>query len=159
MTLTIDMDSIQILKVLKGDSFTETVFQEVLPSDRLPKQIVKRPKGFIVNVDPSNKPGSHWVAIYLTEDGKGEFFDSYGQRPDVYSQSFKTFLKKFSIRFTWNDRILQSIRSRVCGQYCLFYALHRCRNIPMSSIVNMFSKNRDWNDNLVHDFMRKWYNV
>jgi hypothetical protein len=37
--------------------------------------------GLIVNTDPHNKPGSHWVAIYGDGDGHTEFFDSYGKPP------------------------------------------------------------------------------
>ena len=33
----------------------------------------KKPRGFIVNVDSSDGPGTHWVAIYLTRDGEGEY--------------------------------------------------------------------------------------
>ena len=71
MTLTTEMDTLQNLNVLKNDPFAKSVFTDVLPSDRLPNQIRKRPKGFILNVDPSNGPGTHWIAVYLTEDGKG----------------------------------------------------------------------------------------
>ena len=159
MTLTTEMNTLQILNVLKNDPFAKSVFTDVLPSDRLPSQIRKRPKGFILNVDPSNGQGSHWIAVYLTEDGKGEFFDSFGERPEFYSRTFKTFLQDHSSTFTWNENTLQSPWSRVCGQYCLFYALHRSRNIPMSTIVNMFTDHKDRNDTLVRNFIRKWYFV
>ena len=110
-------------------------------------------------MDPSNGPGTHWIAVYLTEDGKGEFFDSYGKRPEFYSRTFKTFLQDHSSTFTWNENTLQSPWSRVYGQYCLFYALHRSRNIPMSTIVNMFTDHKDGDDTLVRNFIRKWYFV
>jgi hypothetical protein len=47
--------------------------------------------------------------------------------------------------------------SDVCGQYTLFFALHRCRRIPMSTIANMFTGSKEWNDELVRDFIDKWY--
>ena len=153
------MNTLQILNILKSDSYTKSVFTDVIPSDRLPSQIQKRPKGFIVNVDPSDKPGTHWIAVYLTSDGKGEFFDSYGQSPEFYNRNFKTFLQDHNSAFTWNEKPLQSPWSRVCGQYSLFYALHRSRNIPMSTIVSMFTNHKEWNDTLVRDFIRKWYVV
>ena len=135
------------------------MFTDVLPSDRLPNQIQKRSRGFILNVDHSDGPGTHWVAVYLSEDGKGEFFYSYGERPEFYSRSFETFLQDHSSTFTWNEKALQSPWSRVCGQYYLFYALYRSRNIPMSAIVNMFTDHKDWNDTLIRNFIRKWYFV
>jgi hypothetical protein len=51
------------MNILKNDPFTKTVFTDVLPSNRLPREIRKRPRGYILNTDPSDKPGSHWVAV------------------------------------------------------------------------------------------------
>ena len=131
------MNTKQLLDVLQHDSFTRTVFQSVVPADNLPRRILKRPQGFIVNTDDSTKKGSHWVAMYFTQDGKAEFFDSYGQDPDFYSQGFETFLQNNSMTFAWTKRVLQSPWSRVCGHYCLFYALHRCRNMPTDLRIGM----------------------
>ena len=82
------MNSLQIMNILKNDPFTKTVFTDVLPSDRLPREIRKRSRGYILNTDASDMPGSHWIAMYLTEDGNGEFWDSYGQAPGFYNQNF-----------------------------------------------------------------------
>ena len=92
MILTIRMNTLQILSVLESDPFTKSVFTSVLPSDQLPATISEKPKEFVVNVDGSDGPGMHWVAISLAADGIGEFMDSYGQRPTYYSEHFKTFL-------------------------------------------------------------------
>ena len=123
MILTVRMNTLQILNVLQSDPFTKSVFTSVVPSDRLPDTVLEKPRGFIVNVDTSDGPGSHWVAIYLTADGKGEFMDTYGQKPSYYSENFKTFLEDNSSTFIYNKLALQSPWSNVCGQYCLFYAL------------------------------------
>ena len=139
MTLTTKMNTLQILNVLKNDPFTKSVFTDVLPSNLLPNQIQKKPRGYILNVDTSNGSGTHWISIY--------------------SRNFETFLEDQSSTFTWNEKTLQSPWSRVCGKYCLFYALHRSRNISMSTIVNMFTHRRDWNDTLFRNFIRKWYFV
>ena len=159
MILTVRMNTLQLLNVLQSDPFTKSVFTSVLPSDHLPDTVSEKPRGFIVNVDSSDGPGTHWIAIYLTRDGEGEFMDSYGQQPSNYSENFETFLKNNSSTFTYNKYVLQSPWSSVCGQYCLFYALHRCRNIPMSTIINMFTNDKEWNDMLVRDFIRKWFFV
>ena len=145
------------MSILKNDPFTKTVFTDVLPPDRLPREIRKTPRGYILNTDASDMPGSHWIAMYMTEDGKGEFWDSYGQAPGFYSQNFNQFLDKHCVTFKWNRRILQAPSSDVCGQYTLFFALHRCRRIPMSTIANMFTGGKEWNDELVRDFIDKWY--
>ena len=88
-----------------------------------------------------------------------EFMDPLGEKPNHYSGHFKTFLQNNSSSYVYNKHVLQSSWSSVCGQYCLFYALHRCRNIPMSTITNMFTNDKEWNDMLVRDFIRKWFFV
>ena len=48
---------------------------------------------------------------------------------------------------------LQSIYSKDCGHYCLYFALYRSRQISMSTIVQRVSKNIRRNDNLVKRFI------
>ena len=80
--LTVRVNTLQILNVLQSDPFTKSVFTSVLPSDQLPDIVLERPKGYIVNVDGSDKPGSTWVAMFfmMTPDGEGdgaiEFMDN-----------------------------------------------------------------------------------
>ena len=45
----------------------------------------------------------------------------------------------------------------MCGHYCLYYALFRCRNIGMSTIVHRFSNNKQRNDILVQRFIEKHF--
>jgi hypothetical protein len=61
------------MNILKNDPFTKTVFTDVLPSDRLPREIRKRPRGYILNTDASDMPGSHWIASTLQKMAKGNF--------------------------------------------------------------------------------------
>ena len=102
MILTVRMNTLQILNVLQSDSFTKSVFTSVLSSDRLPGIVLERPKGYIVNVDGSDKPGSHWVAMFFptTPDGEGdgvaEYMDPSGKNPNHYSEHVKTFLQNNS---------------------------------------------------------------
>jgi hypothetical protein len=39
--------------------------------DMLPK-INQLPPGIVINTDPSNKPGEHWVAMYIDINGVGD---------------------------------------------------------------------------------------
>ena len=151
------MNTIQLTLILRKDKYTRGVFQGVYPSDKLPNRISSYPALFIANVDTSGKPGSHWVAFYFTKDREGEFFDSYGQSPSNYTQTFTNVLDNNSSSWTFNSVTLQSMKSKVCGHYSLYYALFRCRNISMSTIVNRFSNNKHRNDNLVKRFIEKHF--
>ena len=39
----------------------------------------------------------------IAENGKGEFFYSYGERPEFYSRSFENILQDHTNTFTWNE--------------------------------------------------------
>ena len=110
------------------------MFQGVYPSDQLPASVSHYPALFIANVDTSDKPGTHWVAFYFTKEQVGEFFDSYGSPPRKYSGTFTTFLNNNSNQWIFNTATLQSIYSKVCGHYCLYFALFCSRQKSMSTI-------------------------
>ena len=68
------MNTKQLAVVMSTDRYIKDLFQGVFPSDRLPSRIKQYPPGLIANVDRSNKPRSHWIAIYIDKDGQGTFF-------------------------------------------------------------------------------------
>ena len=45
----------------------------------------KRPWCLIVNTDPKYLPGTNLFAIYATQSGRIELFDSFGFYPSMYS--------------------------------------------------------------------------
>ena len=77
------MDTREISDILKRDRFTKHHFRGVFACDQLPKQYMPRPSALVINTDPADKPGQHWVAIYITRDGVGEYFDSYGKGTNI----------------------------------------------------------------------------
>ena len=151
------MDTVQLTLILRKDKYTRGVFQGVYPSDKLPTSVSSYPALFIANVDTSDKPGSHWIAFYFTKDREGEYFDSYGLLPSSYSRRFTNFLDNNSNSWIFNTVILQSVNSKVCGHYCLYFALFRSRHVNMSTIVHRFSSNKNRNDFLVKRFIEKHF--
>jgi len=92
-------------------------FDGVFSIDTLPD----RPRLLVCNTDPSDKPGRHWVAIYVDDDcNRGEFFDSFGRRPD---DVFERYLNRHCSSWIFNDRQLQSVTSKFCGHYCIYYCI------------------------------------
>ena len=55
-------------------------------------KINKYPKSFVVNTDPMELPGTHWIAIYFNEQMKGEFFD--GKHLIHYNKHFLDFMNR-----------------------------------------------------------------
>ena len=77
------MDTIQLLKNINSDILAYKYFIGVFPRDLLPQKVTY-PSSFIINTDNSNKPGEHWLAIYINEDRKLHFFDPLGLPPVFY---------------------------------------------------------------------------
>ena len=76
------MNTFQLAQVLTKDPFTKGSFSGVYACDELTFiEINEYPKSFVVNTDPMELPGTHWIAVYFNEQMKGEFFDSYGKHP------------------------------------------------------------------------------
>ena len=94
------MDTVQLTYILQKDKYNQAAFEGVYPSDKLTNRIDSYPALIIANVDTSEKPGSHWVAFYFTEDREGEFFNSYGLPPSNYTRTFTIFLNRNSS--SWN---------------------------------------------------------
>ena len=150
------MNTQQILKCLQTDSILKAQCAGVFPLDLMPPSR-GRPECMVVNLDPQNKPGSHWIAIYINQDGFGEFFDSYGRCPE--KKEIKNYLKKNCKDWTVNEKLLQSPLSSTCGQYCIYFLYHRVYGVPMHRIVEVFSSDLNKNDFLVSEWVNDKFNV
>ena len=57
----------QLTYLAREDPKLKPKFYGVVPCDGLPKSPVKdmtKPKGYIVNTDPHDQPGQHWIALW-----------------------------------------------------------------------------------------------
>lgn len=150
------MDTLEIGTVLQTDPYTKCIFGGVYAADRLPVK-VSRPSLFVANSHRASKPGEHWLAIYFPNQGPAEYFDSYGMRPFV--RDHLNFIERNSVRWVYNDQMLQAWDSNVCGQYCVMYALFRSRGVSMEKYCSLFSsRNREMNDRTVSSMFRKYVN-
>ena len=78
-------------------------FDGVFSADTLPE----KPRLLVWNTDSSGKPGRHWICMHF-EDGRGEYFDSFGRRPTA---NFERYLNRHCSSWTFNRRQLQSVIS------------------------------------------------
>jgi len=121
-------------------------FDGVFSIDHLPDN----PRLLVCNTDPSDKPGRHWIAIYVGDDGCGDFFDSFGRRPSLYLERY---MNRNCLSWNFNDRQLQSVVSKFCGHYCIYFCILRSNGIDMRKIVRSFSSDTGLNDMLVHTYV------
>ena len=134
------------------------VFYGTVPCDRLPKTLPQEgPTAYIVNTDPHDEPGRHWIAIW-TEGNVSEIMDSYGLSLEVYGTT-DPLLEWLSRHFEYqlhNGQSLQSLFSQSCGDYALMYLIDRAEGRSMQQFLNRFKKN-DYvnNDRKVGQMMKR----
>jgi hypothetical protein len=146
------MNTTQIERVLKKNCPN---FQGVIAVDQLPLVL---PDGkdlhYVVNTDPSYRPGQHWIAVHIDEKDRGEVFDSFGEEPPL---PFKKFMNRHCVTWVYNKRQLQSVASKFCGFYAIFYCIFKSRGKSMNDIINCFSHDTIRNDVLIHQFACKLF--
>lgn len=130
-------------------------YEAVLGADQLPVNVLTVPCSFVINLDKSTQPGSHWVSIHIDVQRKAEYFDSYGFPP--LNLEFVQFMRRNSKTWTYNAIGLQSIDSDVCGQYCAMYLYFRTRHYTLHDFISLFSKDRGNNDALVSYLYSKFF--
>ena len=109
--------------------------------DRLAKTPSKKiVQGYIVNTDPHDQRGQHWLAVW-TDQNVCEVLDSYALQLEKYQQA--TPLREWIVRH-WkyvvtNGKSLQAINSKSCGDYALLYLKAKARGRTLQDFLNDFS--------------------
>ena len=145
------MDTKQLENLLQHHPATRHSFGGVLALDQLPIRATKT--CYVINLDESREPGSHWVAVYFGRSGIGEYFDSYGLSP--YPITIRNFLNDNIVTWKYYSRQLQYVRTSVCGQYCSFYLIIISSGISMDRFTSQFSNSRfRYVRNFIYDMLK-----
>ena len=142
------MNAIQIDNDVRRVDGTERYFRGVYSSDNMPS--LTPPYCFIVNSEPSDQPGDHWLAFWVNKDSV-EFFDTYGRTPYMFDNAFTVFLR--GRKCFYNSVVLEGIFSKTCGQFSIYYICLRCFGFSFDEISNSFSSNVIVNDKFVKKFV------
>lgn len=145
------MNTLEIREYLK--KISHSLQYNVFAANCIPMHI-STPVYMISNLDPSTKPGSHWVAIFIDINGIGEYFDTFGRKPNGYQLSF---LRRNTYKWTYNNKIIQNIFTSLCGEYCLIYLYFRLRGITLENFVNFFDDNTFNNDILLSKMFQSFF--
>lgn len=133
-----------------ADEKTNAAFLGVFPINRLPQRLPNLPVLFILNTNTDNLPGQHWKAVYVSQKGEGEVFDSLASTVSLVLQHWmNTFTKKWTV----STLTLQNPLSPSCGAYVLYYVLTRLKHVSFDSFNAMFSNNVLDNDKRMEYFM------
>jgi hypothetical protein len=100
---------------------------------------------FVVNTDPSTRPGKHWVAFVAFSVRVGcfklEYFDSYGLPLTLYTDLHASCIRSqfLPLICVVNTISLQDFTSSVCGHYCLLFAHLRAMGRSFIFIIRYLS--------------------
>jgi hypothetical protein len=95
----------------------------------------KRGLGFVFNLDPHFKGGSHWVGLYIDlkdiEHPFAGYFDSYGYKtPDLIARLMKSLtLQVNTCKLGFNARRFQYSHTE-CGMFSLYFIICMIHSIP-----------------------------
>ena len=102
------------------------MFKGVYDADSVPHigRTWTAPLALVVNTKKdTSKDVGHWIAIVITADGKGHYFDSLG-KPPVFSHWLKL-LKSFSNSISINRQKVQRDYTNSCGYIVIDYIMKR----------------------------------
>lgn len=119
------------------DNYKQKGFKGVYAIDEVEKIPVSNKMGVILNLDKSNQPGSHWVALYIDTDGDQsvEYYDSYGEDPpQSLMKDIKELINQINpevyLKFKINKIKQQSETSDSCGYMAMQFLIDRLTGIP-----------------------------
>ena len=121
-------------------------FAGMFASDRLPTHPIRdRPRGYIVNIDTHDQPGSHWIALW-TDDEMCPVMDSFSIPLHMYEPPnlFDWLTDHFDV-YEKNRHAMQAMDSQACGLYDLMFLVHMSVGGTLDTFADMFSH---------HDFVK-----
>ena len=99
------------------------------------------PCTFLVNIDSSNEPGSHWIVLALFEDSI-EVFDPLGFKFYNWQSvpcNLLTFIhSEANLKKLYISPQLQPLSSNLCAYYCMYFVVERAYR-SFQSITATFS--------------------
>jgi len=141
------LNNVQLDYLARDDPQLKRSFYGTVACDRLPKSPVKTtPQGYIVNTHPHDQPGQHWLAVW-TDGNVCEVLDSYALPLETYQQAtpLRDWIVKHWKYVVTNNKSLQAIYSKSCGDYALLYLKAKARGRILQDFLNDFSD---------HDYVR-----
>ena len=130
------------------------------------KEQIKNKKtkiGIIFNTDPHNKPGQHWISMFINIKTKQIFFfDSTGDPPGAKIKDLINRIKEQGLSL--NPKIVFSVDSNEgiehqygtteCGIYCLYFIVHMLED----KTTDYYLKTHILKDEYMQNFRKIYFN-
>jgi len=130
------------------------------------KQQIKEGKtkvGIIFNTDPHNKPGEHWISMFINiKKGKIFFFDSVGRKAPPEIMQFVEKIKmqgqqlnpKINFTYDENHPIEHQYGNTECGIYSIFFIVHMLED----KLTEHYLKTHILKDKYMEKFRKIYFN-
>jgi hypothetical protein len=130
------------------------------------KQQIKSGKtkiGMIFNTDPHNKPGQHWISMFINiRKKKIFFFDSTGEKPSPEIMKLVDRIKeqglalnpKIILNFDSNEGIEHQYGNTECGIYSLYFIVHMLED----KVTEHYIKTHILKDEYMNTFRHIYFN-
>jgi len=114
--------------------YGECVWEELCKFNLL--ETIKKGKtkiGIIFNTHTHDKPGEHWIGLFInTRKKEIIFMDSYGDKPpkeiNVFAKRVQDQSEKFGERYTYDKITMRHQYSNSeCGMYCLYFIIEQVK--------------------------------
>lgn len=144
--------------------FGECVWEELCHFN-LSKQI-KRGKtkiGIIFNTDPHNKPGEHWISLFINvKKAQIYFFDSTGNKVptqiktfvDMVTEQGQSLKPPIHFKFDQNYPVEHQYKNTECGIYSIFFLVHMLED----KITGKYLKTHVLKDEYMQKFRKVYFN-
>jgi len=107
-------------------------YSGVIASDEINKLEPKNKMGFIMNTDPRNKAGEHWIAVSIDTKGDQslEYYDSFADPPSKqFMRDIKGLIEEINpdvyLKFKINKIKNQSVKTSNCGYFAIKFLIDR----------------------------------
>jgi hypothetical protein len=119
--------------------------------------------GIIFNTDPHNKPGEHWISMFINiKKKKIFFFDSVGNKAPKEIMEFVEKVKKQGhnmtpkINFIYDENhpVEHQYGNTECGIYSLFFIVHMLED----KMTENYLKTHKLKDEYMHKFRKVYFN-
>lgn len=124
-------------------------FAGAFPCDRLPLT-KQRPLAIIANLDVAKQPGSHWVALFLDEQARAEFYDPLGGAPTPIIARYLA--RAAPAGCAYNSIQKQGDFSQKCGEHCVLFVRLKALGFSLCASENFVSRSSLVSDYLVTKF-------
>jgi hypothetical protein len=119
--------------------------------------------GIIFNTDPHNKPGQHWISMFINIKKKTIFFfDSTGDKPmpqimvlvDRIKEQGLNLKNKINFKFDSNEGIEHQYGNTECGIYSLYFIVHMLQD----KMTEHYLKTHILKDEYMNKFRHIYFN-